>query len=598
MNKILHQSKTFTLILLLNIAFAYSAPTPPKEIPTGGTALLPSDYIEKLIFQGEEYGKIEAISVEGMPFSKGVRVTVAKQPVKYYHIQCRGNLSGPVKKGETLLVSFYLRNVGKGNNDTGLGHVNIALKSGAELIAKDVMTPGGEWQRYFLPFQAQTSGTEKDANLGFGFGGMLQTIEVGGVEVLNYGTQLKTTDLPQTEVTYNGREADAPWRKEALARIEKNRKGDLLVQVKDASGKDLPNTRVEVKMLKHEFHWGAAVTSRAGVGSKDREIILSKHKELFNQGLPITYFVWNEQETPKGKEGADDILKYFRDNGMATRAHVLVWERADHFPPDVQQMIKNGEKEKLRKRITDYITETVTRYKGRVDEWVVENEAVDNSEIRKVLGEESIAEWFKVARAADPNARLMINENQTDGGKPSKIDRLLGLVKLITDNGGPIDVIGIQGHRGAVPIEPTMMLAHFDRLAATGKRLAITEYDMAAEDEQLKADYTRDFMITIFSHPAFDCLTMWRFWDGQAVKRESVVYANDWTLRPCGQVYKDLVFKEWWTNENGKTDDSGMFKTRGFFGDYEITATTNGKSKTQKISLKKGAPHKTLITLD
>jgi len=356
----------------------------------------------------------------------------------------------------------------------------------------------------------------------------------------------------------------------------------LTVQVRGADGKDIPDAKVDVRMLKHEFQWGAAITSRAGVGSPDRDKILSSHKALFNQGLPITYFVWPILETPEGKKGADDILKYFRDNQMATRAHVLLWERMDVLPNDVQQMVQNGEKEKLRKRITDHITNTVTTYKGRVDEWVVENEAVDNSEIRKLLGEESIAEWFKVARRADPNARLMINENQLEGGKPSKIDRLLDLCKVITDNGGSFDVIGIQGHRGAVPIPPQTMLEHFDRLAATGKRLAITEYDMSSNDEELKADYTRDFMITIFSHPNFDCLTMWRFWDGQPEKKQSVVYANDWTLRPCGQVYKELVFNQWWTNEKGKTDNTGSFTTRGFLGEYEISVTHAGKTITQK----------------
>lgn len=30
---------------------------------------------------------------------------------------------------------------------------------------------------------------------------------------------------------------------------------------------------------------------------------------------------------------------------------------------------------------------------------------------------------------------------------------------------------------------------------------------------------------------------------------------RDWSLKPNGAVYQDLVFKKWWTNADGKTVD-------------------------------------------
>ena len=60
-----------------------------------------------------------------------------------------------------------------------------------------------------------------------------------------------------------GSEPDAAWRKAAEARIEKIRKGDLTVLVKDAAGKPVPGAEVAVRMKKHAFLWGTAVSASA-----------------------------------------------------------------------------------------------------------------------------------------------------------------------------------------------------------------------------------------------------------------------------------------------------------------------------------------------
>jgi hypothetical protein len=59
---------------------------------------------------------------------------------------------------------------------------------------------------------------------------------------------------------------------------------------------------------------------------------------------------------------------------------------------------------------------------------------------------------------------------------------------------------------------------------------------------------------------------------------------HDWSVKPNGEVYKDLVFKRWWTNANGKTGAQGTFATRGFLGDYEIEVKAGGKSETVRES--------------
>ncbi|WP_435101496.1 hypothetical protein [Halarchaeum sp. P4] len=49
-------------------------------------------------------------------------------------------------------------------------------------------------------------------------------------------------------------------------------------------------------------------------------------------------------------------------------------------------------------------------------------------------------------------------------------------------------------------------------------------------------------------------------------------YDEDWTLRPHGEVFMDLVFEQWWTEESVETGHDGRYATRAFKGDYTISA--------------------------
>jgi len=97
-------------------------------------------------------------------------------------------------------------------------------------------------------------------------------------------------------------------------------------------------------------------------------------------------------------------------------------------------------------------------------------------------------------------------------------------------------------------------------------------------------------MTVLFSHPSVHAFLMWGFWDGAHWLNSSPIYNRDWTLKPSGQAYKELVFKEWWTSLDGKTDSSGSFKGRGFLGDYEAVAEAGGLSTKASFSVDKSSP--------
>ena len=105
------------------------------------------------------------------------------------------------------------------------------------------------------------------------------------------------------------------------------------------------------------------------------------------------------------------------------------------------------------------------------------------------------------------------------------------------------------------------------------------------DDEALQADYLRDVMTVAFSHPAFQGIVMWGFWEGRHWKPDAALYRRDWSVKPAGQTWLDLVKGEWWTSKVGKTDSHGRYATRGFLGQYVVVVEHGAQRRRQMLSL-------------
>ena len=58
---------------------------------------------------------------------------------------------------------------------------------------------------------------------------------------------------------------------------------------------------------------------------------------------------------------------------------------------------------------------------------------------------------------------------------------------------------------------------------------------------------------------------------------------RDWTPLPAAEAYRDLVFRQWWTRWQGRTDAKGRCEVRAFFGQHRIKAG----AKEQIVTLRK-----------
>jgi hypothetical protein len=109
---------------------------------------------------------------------------------------------------------------------------------------------------------------------------------------------------------------------------------------------------------------------------------------------------------------------------------------------------------------------------------------------------------------------------------------------------------------------------------------------MSAEEEAQKAKELVDYYKICFAHPAVEGILMWGFWAGANWIPVSSLYKKDWTPTPAAKAYQDLIFKEWWTVEKGKSDKNGEFSATAFFGRYKVTV--DGMSKEVDLFKKDG----------
>lgn len=552
------------------------------------------------------YGDIQAseLAASGQDFSQKVQIAVNSAGGSQWDAGYGINNVQTIGSGTTNLLVVWLRAVG-GNGRVSLFVENSSTYEKEIYFTFDLAT---EWTRFLVPFDADQAYVPGGITVGLHLAWMQQTVEIGGLAVLNYGS-LSINELPE-EVNndrYGGWEADAPWRAEAADRINQIRKAELTVRVEDENGNPVPDATVSVEMLQHEYAFGSAVVSRLFAGNNSHNPTYeSKLLDLDGEGHGFNWVVFENALKWPGWENnwittppeTAHAAEWLIDHDIKIRGHNLVWPGWSNLPGDIQANQNNHDY--IRERIDSHIEEIVTYpgLAGNIAEWDVLNEITTNRDLEYAFqgqpgyptGREIFVEIFEKLREIDPNTKTYLNDyvtisqNNTGGGL---YDLKKQFAQELIDAGVQLDGIGFQGHIGGFPNSIYDVYNTLEDFYSTfGTTAKITEYDTnEAVNDELAATYLRDFLTIVFSHPSTDGFMTWGFWDGAHWHSNAPFFYQDWTIKPAGEAFIDLVYNEWWTEESGQTNSSGVFGLRGFKGKYKITIDSGDEVLVDTIQL-------------
>lgn len=276
----------------------------------------------------------------------------------------------------------------------------------------------------------------------------------------------------------------------------------------------------------------------------------------FNSVSPENQLKWEfvhpERDTYRFAE-MDAIVEFAQQNKQVVRGHTLFWHSQN--PEWLEE--GNFSKDELRAILKEHIQTVVGRYAGKIQQWDVANEifngdgtlrTTDNIWIRE-LGPEIIADAFRWAHEADPEAKLFFNDYGVEGIN-AKSNAYLELIPRLQAQGVPVDGFAIQGHLSTRYGFPGDLKANLQRFDDLGLETAITEIDVrmdiapgttptAAQLEKQASYYDRALEACVAVEEC-NSFTIWGFVDKYswvpvffAGEGEATVMWNDFTRKPA-----------------------------------------------------------------
>lgn len=226
---------------------------------------------------------------------------------------------------------------------------------------------------------------------------------------------------------------------------------------------------------------------------------------------------------------ADAILALANKAGLPVHGHALAWNESR---PGWLMALSKADKQKALDR---HIDETVAYFAGKLPSWNVVNEPFwpghglpgdfRDGPWLQAFGQDYVSRAFKRAQAADPKARLVLNEAMTEvwteNGARIRAG-LLNLVDRLQHDGVRLDAVGLQGHLDpARPYDDAGFTDFLHQLAERGVDIWITELDVddssfpadvGLRDAAVAARY-RDFLSAALSVPAVKSVITWQLAD-------------------------------------------------------------------------------------
>lgn len=357
------------------------------------------------------------------------------------------------------------------------------------------------------------------------------------------------------------------------------RKRDVVLKL----GRRTGGTAIRVVQVENSFPIGACINKTA-IQNPAFVDFFTKH---FDWAVLENELKWYYTEAVQGQvsySDADELIAFCDRHGKPVRGHCIFWAVENVVQPWVRAL--NGDQ--LRAAVEGRLRSLVTRYGGRFPHYEVNNEMLHGAFFQQRLGDDINARMFRETAQMDPSPALFVNDyNVESANDPNATpERYVELVTDLQKRGAAVGGIGVQGHV-THPVGDVICDA-LDRLAVTGLPVWITELDVSAADEAVRADDLEIVLREAFAHPAVEGIMLWGFMQGNMWRSHAHLVDADGKLNEAGHRYVGLR-QEWTSHARGQVDGSGHFKFRGFHGKYVVQLTTGaGEMKHQQFDVGKG----------
>jgi GH35 family endo-1,4-beta-xylanase len=241
--------------------------------------------------------------------------------------------------------------------------------------------------------------------------------------------------------------------------------------------------------------------------------------QQFNSLSPENEMKWvflNPAEGQYNWRAIDQLVDFAEHHDLVVKGHGLISSCCN---PDY--LLNITDPEASRAAMKAHFEAVMHRYHGKVDRWDVVTEVLEtmggglqHNYFYNVTGPDYIADAFRIAHAADPSAKLFINENLVES-IPSKRQELYDLVSSLVAKGVPIDGVALQMHITEVAVVPGVITEMVDSYQALGLEVAIAELDVHTLNNTLETEIYGAVINEALSAGITD-ISFWGFTDAHA----------------------------------------------------------------------------------
>lgn len=208
---------------------------------------------------------------------------------------------------------------------------------------------------------------------------------------------------------------------------------------------------------------------------------------------------------------ADMIVNFATRSHARVSAHHLLDSDSSKLPA----WLLNGNftRDEYIQILRDRVNSIVTRYKGKVQEYTVVNEAFDWNQLKGFwydkIGKEYIDIAFQTAHQADPSARLLYNDVNVfwEGNVDDHDNAVYTLIGDLKSRGIPINGVGMQMHLdGARPPTKDIVASLIERYKSLEVEVYFTEFDVDLTKVQGSEQEKRMLQAKIYQDMLSACL--------------------------------------------------------------------------------------------